>query len=558
MDKENKYKIYWDKNRKTPIIINEHRNESALYGKDLLYMATDLRPVFVEEKYLLTKLFPDNKKNMLLASVWADKLGSYYIDGLKLKKSVLQATKKVDINNIRNALKAFSPSSESIEFENDVINRFIKVNSSHFKDLLYSQEKDKEGYPIGAEPFIVNTVEKNPKRTVFVSFSGGKDSTVVSHLVTKALNQPSVIHIFGDTTLEFPETYEYIKKFMDKNSKTPFFIEKNETSDFMELCHKVGPPSRVKSWCCSIFKTGPIGTTLSEMDVNLLTFLGIRRHESASRSKYARISISPKIKKQKVASPVIDWLDIDIWLYIFTEKLDFNISYRRGFTRVGCWCCPNNSAWSDFLSSVYNVDSYDSWNNFLINFARKIGKLDAETYIRDGKWKARQGGDGLENSSTKINSKECTNENNAKSFQLTRKIDDEFYELFKPFGNLDFDIGKKALGEVYILGKNNEMLFKITGKKGDKQVRIAVLADLSKVYPILGINNNIFNYIVRQIRKFQACIYCKACNSVCPVSAIKVTDSSYEIDSSKCTHCLKCVMHFYTGCLIASALATKD
>lgn len=35
------------------------------------------------------------------------------------------------------------------------------------------------------------------------------------------------------------------------------------------------------------------------------------------------------------------------------------------------------------------------WRNFLIDFAEKIGKEDAEVYVDTGKWKARQGGNGL-------------------------------------------------------------------------------------------------------------------------------------------------------------------
>ena len=35
------------------------------------------------------------------------------------------------------------------------------------------------------------------------------------------------------------------------------------------------------------------------------------------------------------------------------------------------------------------------WRDFLIDFARKIGKPDPEVYVDTGKWKARQGGNGL-------------------------------------------------------------------------------------------------------------------------------------------------------------------
>ena len=119
---------------------------------------------------------------------------------------------------------------------------------------------------------------------------------------------------------------------------------------------------------------------------------------------------------QHVAAPIIDWYDVDVWLYILKNKLDFNKAYRLGFTRVGCWCCPNNSDWSDLLMAVHNSKHYSEWRGFLIDFAKKIGKPDAEVYIETGKWKARHGGDGLDVHTTKVNSKDCTVENNARQY----------------------------------------------------------------------------------------------------------------------------------------------
>ena len=40
-------------------------------------------------------------------------------------------------------------------------------------------------------------------------------------------------------------------------------------------------------------------------------------------------------------------------------------------------------------------DQYVHWHEVLVNFAKQIGKPDPVTYINDGGWKARQGGNGL-------------------------------------------------------------------------------------------------------------------------------------------------------------------
>jgi phosphoadenosine phosphosulfate reductase len=440
--------------------------------------------------------------------------------------------------------------------------RFSDANVKHFQFLIKSTNEDKEGYPIGTEPFIEEQVKRYAKREIVVSFSGGKDSVVVSHLVRKALNNQSILHIFGDTTLEQPNTYDFLTEFKKNNPMTPFFEERNDDSNFFEMCEKIGPPSRVKSWCCSVFKTGPMGTTLSAMNMKILTFYGVRRHESVSRSKYERVTQSPKLKQQIVASPVVDWLDIDIWLYMFTEKLPINFAYRQGFSRVGCWCCPNNSELSDKFAKIYYPNEYDKWHDFLVDFAKQIGKPDAEEYIETGKWKARQGGAGLDSTGTKISSKDCVmNDNTAKTYQLTRPIDNDFFELFKPFGKLNDSIGKRKLGELHILNKNDEPIFKLIAKTGETSVRITLLMtdskELNKQY-IKKLGTFFWNYIDNQIRKFQSCIYCKACDCVCPVSAIKIEHNKYTINEKLCTHCLKCINHFASGCLIAAALVTKN
>ena len=71
---------------------------------------------------------------------------------------------------------------------------------------------------------------------MFVSFSGGKDSTVTSDLVINALNDDKIIHIYGDTTLEYPETKKYLDEFKKIHPTTPLLVAKNKEQDFNELC----------------------------------------------------------------------------------------------------------------------------------------------------------------------------------------------------------------------------------------------------------------------------------------------------------------------------------
>lgn len=101
-------------------------------------------------------------------------------------------------------------------------------------------------------------------------------------------------------------TTEYARRYRENNPKAIFKIAKNREQDFYNVCEDIGPPARMMGWCCSIFKTGPITRVLNSLYRNkaILTFYGIRKSESVSRSKYNRVEDNPeavKIQKQTVA-----------------------------------------------------------------------------------------------------------------------------------------------------------------------------------------------------------------------------------------------------------------
>ena len=64
-----------------------------------------------------------------------------------------------------------------------------------------------------------------------------------------------------------------------------------------------------------------------------------------------------------------------------------------------------------------------------------------------------------------------------------------------------------------------------------------------------------------QITKYQMCLGCRACESVCKYSAISVSDkegsTNYKIDDTKCVKCQECVGHFTLGCYMRKVLAIK-
>lgn len=405
------------------------------------------------------------------------------------------------------------------------------------------------------------TASHFPTENIVLSFSGGKDSTVTADVVTKALSNPSLVHIFGNTTLEFPSTYDYVKRFRADHPHAIFETALNDEQVFYKVCEDIGPPARMMRWCCSMFKTGPITRVLNGLYRNqqILTFYGIRKVESVARSKYDRVTEnteSVKIQKQTVASPIFFWKDIDIWLYLLAEKVDFNDAYRLGYDRVGCWCCPNNNQRAQFLSRIYMKERSEKWRDFLIDFAKKIGKPDPEVYVDSGAWKARQGGNGLVAANdVKIRFTNCTAEDNAKNYALTCPFDDELVGMFVPFGNISRELGRKLLNEIIILDiKTNVPIislqpFKVDGFEHAIKVKTMNVANHEDLQRQIGY----------QIRKFNACRKCLKCESVCKAGAIHISNAGYYIDPAKCVHCKKCVTEKYLvgGCMMEKYLKTK-
>ena len=543
--------IYWCSECNIPV----YDKKCSKCGNDTKYIARDMRPVFPEEKLLLAILLEkENPHYFDDKALWNTNNG-YIVDGNRLTISISNYN-KLPLDKIKEIKEKYEQEAPQInrKFFKDNIDKFIEANSIHYNEITDE-----------ATNYIRGFLEKYTIEDMFVSFSGGKDSTVTSHLVNTALGTNKVLHIFGDTTLEFPYTYEYRNRFKE-NEETKgvrVLTAKNREKNFEQLCRVVGPPSRVMRWCCTVFKTGAIQKTIASAfknKTNVLTFYGIRRSESASRSKYERETESPKISKQTVASPIIDWSDFDVWLYILSAGIDFNYAYRLGYSRVGCWCCPNNGGWSELLSKIHMYDQYVHWRNLLLDFAKTIGKPDPEEYIDGGNWKARQGGNGIAAAQKSIVKFEpCATDENAFNYELQRPITDELYELFKPFGYINKELGNKRLGEVFVMSKSGKVLLVLQGRPGKTKLKVIIKdIHIAKAKTLSVAEGK----IQCQLTKYQMCLCCKACESVCKHDAISVREDTdgnviYSIKDEKCVRCSECVSHFDAGCYMRKVLGIK-
>lgn len=532
---DNNKLIYWCANCKIPIVKGDDKffYKCPICNDCVKYLSKDIRPVFPEERLLFEIITNQKAHTYMKSSVWCNG-AMYYIDGIKYKLDN-DVWKNINPEDVRSLLDEYGKTN-TYQYFNKFIENFINANKIYLNSIRYETTS-----------FIRSLIKSHPNIPKYISFSGGKDSTVCADLVIKSLGHYSILHVFCNTTLEYPYTLEYIKRLRENNPKMVIKEVRNKEHDFYEICDDIGVPSSPKRWCCTIFKTGPISKKLKALfgDKKLIYFNGIRKSESTLRSKYERISSSnkQKIQNQLSISPIINWKEIDVWLYILNEHIDFNYAYRLGFSRVGCYCCPNSSVRNETLSMIYMNEKAKRWSDYLFQFANKIGAENPYDYVHKGLWKSKQGGKGIKSyNEVSFSNKVCTIDENSVSYDLGKNIDEEFYTLFVPFGRVCKNLGRKLLNEVLVLKGNVPIIAIQVENETTVKIKTMNVSDHQRLRRL----------IENQLTKFKLCRRCYKCEAVCTRKAISIEKDKYLIDENKCSGCLACTKedYIYDGCMM--------
>jgi phosphoadenosine phosphosulfate reductase len=365
--------------------------------------------------------------------------------------------------------------------------------------------------------FVKIAKEEFHRKERFISFSGGKDSTVTAVLVKRAIGRVPLL--FCNTTIELPETVSYVRNFAKWSNLE--LVEVTPAKKFQELMKELGPPSRMMRWCCFTQKSAPINDYFRKISQGVLSYDGIRKAESRARMKYARIHENTKITKQTSAYPLLDWSDLAVWLFALHEELPLNEAYDWGLSRVGCWACPNEGKISAYLLERHHPEIFRRWQRQLQMFARVAGK--DTSWVRDGEWKKRRAAYEYFEIATKT--------------QLCGRGQDFVYRLKNGVVNEDTVNFLKIFGDVRESHMGAENLVRIEGD----DINISTFTGSNQITAhLIGDNgHDILRLLEKQIEKSLNCIKCGACVGSCIRGAIKV-DGGFHIEKSACTSCLTC------------------
>lgn len=247
---------------------------------------------------------------------------------------------------------------------------------------------------------IYNTyVEYRDKVDVFyVAFSGGKDSVVAFDLVQRALPHNCMKVMFGDTGMEFPDTYRVMDLIKDKCGELGIeYLRASSKLNTEQTWRLFGPPAVTNRWCCSVHKTSPQIMLLQEQTGNQgftgMAFTGIRGDESVSRSEYDDVSYGSKHRGQYSCHPILEWNSAELFDYIYQENLILNEAYKKGNTRAGCLVCPMSSGKHEYLKAqCYPAEVDQLVEKIKATTGKSFSDEELIRFVDDGNWKTRKTG----------------------------------------------------------------------------------------------------------------------------------------------------------------------
>lgn len=271
-----------------------------------------------------------------------------------------------------------------------------------------------------------------------IGYSGGKDSTAALQLVWFALfslekeQLKKDVHIINtDTLVESPVVAKWAENSLLKMKKAaeeqnlPFKVHrltpKPDNTFWVNLLGRGYPfPRKRFRWCTDRLKIRPVNDFIKERIAEhgeIILVLGTRKAESANRAKtmahYEKLRVrellspNPTLANELVFSPLEDWTDNDVWLFLMQYKNPWGYNNNElltmykgatadgecpmmveeglpscGKSRFGCWVCTMVEQDKSMEAMISN-DSEKEWMTPLLEFRNEIGDNEHDRERRD-------------------------------------------------------------------------------------------------------------------------------------------------------------------------------
>ncbi len=212
----------------------------------------------------------------------------------------------------------------------------LKESSRAFKavNIDYPERDDLEEKANKSIEIIKESVIRFGKDNIATTFTGGKDSTVLLHLIRRAFNGSIPFRVFNiDTSFKFKEIYEFRDKLV-QIWNLHLIVLKNE--DALKSMNK----QTDHETCCYLLKTTPLNNAISKYNIKaLMTAIRWDEQEARKEEEY----LSRRVNHMRV-QPILHFTEKDIWEYIRKYNIPYCSLYDRGYRSLGCEPCTRPSA----------------------------------------------------------------------------------------------------------------------------------------------------------------------------------------------------------------------
>ena len=245
-----------------------------------------------------------------------------------------------------------------------------------YEELKYRQSwtlEQKIDHAVGTVDFFLSQTD----RKGYVSFSGGKDSTVMLDIIRRFVDK-NITAVFCNTGNEYPEIVKFVRLTdnvtilsPEKNicqiiEKYGFPLISKEQSQYIRQAkhtnseklrnirlhggikgigkiaerwkHLINAPFDVSEKCCYYLKLKPFEKFHKK--TGLFPVIGTMAGESRLRlQKWLKYGCNSFETKMIASYPLSIWTEADVWSYISKYNLHYSPIYKMGIRRSGCMFC---------------------------------------------------------------------------------------------------------------------------------------------------------------------------------------------------------------------------
>jgi len=164
--------------------------------------------------------------------------------------------------------------------------------------------------------------------------SFGAEGMVLLDLISQVRQNATVL--FLDTHLHFRETYDVIQRVRETYPSLRINVVEPKQS-LAEQAAVYGDElwKRNPDLCCKLRKVEPLTEALSGARSWMS---GLRREQSSTRAAIQFVNLDHKFQSLKIC-PLIHWSWEDVWNYIRTFSLPYNVLHDQRYPSIGCATC---------------------------------------------------------------------------------------------------------------------------------------------------------------------------------------------------------------------------